>query len=99
MGPQGRKQTRTVDDNAGIGLFDDLQRDLVAVFAFLGLGVIEGRVDQGMGQNFIVGAHVVVIATHVVAELGTSFGKKVSSGGERHHRSIFVIWCAAEHAV
>ena len=99
------EQARAPDDDPGVGLAHDVQRDLVIKPPLPGNGVGLVRVEQRVGQHQIVLAGVVIVVAHVLSEVGVphpALGAKIEplrSTGEGHQRGVLIIGGPAEHAV
>ena len=79
IGAQGGHHARAADDDPGIGLLDDLRRQILVLFLH-GPRAVDLRVDQGMGHADVVLADILVVAANVLGEtlvfLAEFFGRR-----------------------
>jgi hypothetical protein len=96
--PERREQPGAADDDAPRVALDRVERNLRARDARGGESSVDLGVYERVREHEIVVAHVVVVAPHVVAELGADRREEVRRRGERHERGVQIVAGAAQHA-
>jgi hypothetical protein len=80
VGTEGREDAGAPDDDAGARLADDVERGAFLEIIEAGARPAALQIDEGVGEDEIVLADVLVVAAHILAELGAA-AREVAGGG------------------
>ena len=94
----GRQHLGTTHDQSVRGLLDHAEVNEGIVLLMRALRTVALRIDDGMGQEQIAVAAIVVIVPDVVRELLAALTEEVRTLGPGHQHRVEIIGRAADHA-
>jgi hypothetical protein len=94
----GGQHLGATHDQAVFGLVDDAEMSKCAVLLVRPLRAIALRIDDGMSQEQVAVAAILVVGPHVARELFAALPEEVGALGPGHQHGVEVIGRATDHA-